>query len=66
VVTLDSIILGSQKPLTSRSKSLMATANCENCGKEVDEMQIDRWGECSACRAADRASDMCVGDLNSK
>jgi len=44
----------------------MAIAKCENCGREVDEDNLDRYGECSACRASDRASDMCVGDLNSK
>lgn len=39
---------------------------CAACGKEVDEMELDRYGECRACNAADRASDMCVGDLNTK
>lgn len=39
---------------------------CAACGKDVDEMETDRYGECNACRAADRASDMCVGDLNTK
>ena len=38
---------------------------CEACGKECPESDVFR-GECSACRAADRASDMCVGDLNTK
>ncbi len=37
---------------------------CENCGKEVDEDNLDRFGECSSCRALERATDMCVGDLN--
>jgi hypothetical protein len=39
-------------------------AKCENCGKEVDEDNLDRFGECSSCRALERATDMCVGDLN--
>lgn len=37
---------------------------CAGCGQEVKDYDIDRWGECGACRAAERASDMCVGDLN--
>ena len=40
---------------------------CENCGKEVaNSWDLDRYGECTACRAEDRATDMTVGDLNSK
>jgi hypothetical protein len=39
---------------------------CAGCGKEVPDYSVDRWGECCACRAEDRASDMCVGDLNSR
>jgi len=39
---------------------------CFTCGKLVPEIQVDRDGECRGCRAADRASDMCVGDLNTK
>lgn len=39
---------------------------CENCGREVDEIQIDRFGECNFCRAEERATDMGVGDLNVK
>lgn len=39
---------------------------CFSCGKLVPERQVDRDGDCVACRAADRASDMCVGDLNNK
>jgi|TARA_Y100000310_G_C20214450_1_gene592880 hypothetical protein len=40
---------------------------CENCGKEVrNSWDLDRWGECNACKAADRATDMGVGDLNTK
>lgn len=40
--------------------------NCAACGKQVDEIQIDRFGECSACRAEERANDMGVGDLSSR
>lgn len=39
---------------------------CANCNKEVEEDNLDRFGECSFCRAAERASDMGVGDLNTK
>ena len=39
---------------------------CEACGKEVEDWTLSRDKECHACRAADRASDMCVGDLNVK
>lgn len=39
---------------------------CENCGKEVPEHTLDRFGECAWCRAEERATDMCVGDLNKK
>ena len=39
---------------------------CESCGREVYESNLDRYGECSWCRAEERAGDMCVGDLNSK
>jgi len=39
---------------------------CEACGKEVEEWTLSRDGECQACRAADRAGDMTVGDLNTK
>lgn len=39
---------------------------CPGCGKEVSEDDLDRWGDCSACRAQERATDMCVGDLNGK
>jgi hypothetical protein len=38
----------------------------EECGKEVDELDLDRYGECRACRAHDRATDMGVGDINTK
>ena len=34
---------------------------CAECGKEVDEMQVDRYGECRTCKNKD--SGMCVGDL---
>jgi hypothetical protein len=39
---------------------------CANCGKEVSDMQLDRYGECRTCQVADKDSDMCVGDLNAK
>lgn len=39
---------------------------CANCGKEVPEFQLDRWGECNTCRAADRAGDMGVGDIKNR
>ncbi len=38
---------------------------CDACSKECQENDLFR-GECSACRAADRASDMCVGDLGGR
>lgn len=38
---------------------------CDACDKEVPENDLFR-GECSACRALDRASDMCVGDLGGR
>ena len=39
---------------------------CETCDKEVPAHSINREGDCSACRAADRASDMTVGDLGGR
>jgi len=39
---------------------------CESCGREVPEWSLDRWGECGACRADERANNMCVGDLKDK
>lgn len=39
---------------------------CENCGNEVEEWTLDRFGECNACRAHEKATDMGVGDLNVK
>ena len=39
---------------------------CTTCGKLVPERNVDRWGECVACRANDRATDMGVGDINTK
>lgn len=44
----------------------MQEVKCENCGKGVEEDELDRYGECRACRANDRATDMTVGDLNNK
>ena len=44
----------------------MNKVKCENCLKEVDEDEIDRYGECRSCRANDKATDMTVGDLNNK
>lgn len=40
--------------------------NCEMCGKSVHEYDLNRDGECGACRAADRSSDMTVGDLGGR
>ena len=37
---------------------------CENCGRTVKAWDLDRYGECGACRAEERESDMTVGDLN--
>ena len=38
---------------------------CENCGEEVKEKwDLDRYGECRACKTKDKETDMCVGDLN--
>jgi primosomal protein N' len=42
----------------------MNLVKCSNCGKEVDEMQVDRYGECRACQFEERSTDVCVGDLN--
>lgn len=39
---------------------------CEGCGKMVPEYNLDRYGDCGACRAEERAHDMCVGDLKDK
>ena len=38
---------------------------CDMCEKEFEEGELIR-GECMACRAADRASDMTVGDLGGR
>ena len=40
------------------------TKVCESCGKEVPERNLDRYGECSWCRAEDKRTEMTVGDLN--
>ena len=39
---------------------------CQNCGREVPEENLDRWGECGWCRASERDSNMTVGDINNK
>lgn len=39
---------------------------CESCKKDVDEDNLDRYGECSWCRAEEKSTDMGVGDLNSR
>ena len=39
---------------------------CGGCGREVPEHTIDRFGECSWCRADERANNMCVGDMKDK
>lgn len=36
---------------------------CANCGKEVEERQIDRYGECRSCQFEEKSTDMGVGDL---
>jgi len=40
--------------------------SCESCGKLVSELDLNRDGECSFCRANDRAVEMTVGDLGGK
>lgn len=37
---------------------------CDSCGKEVRDWDLDRWGDCTACRSKSRDTDMTVGDLN--
>ena len=37
---------------------------CESCNKEVPEFNLNRDGECSWCRANDKATDMTVGTIN--
>jgi len=52
-----------------RTKKFMENekvVKCENCGKEVPEDNLDKFGECSWCRADERANNMCVGDLKDK
>jgi len=45
----------------------MEKKKCNMCEKEVDAWQVDpRDGECGACKAEDRASDMTVGDLGGR
>ena len=39
---------------------------CSDCNKEVPARNVNRYGECVACVAADRAGDMGVGDINTK
>lgn len=39
---------------------------CSECGNKVPVGRVNRDGECKACQVADRDSDMCVGDLNTK
>jgi len=39
---------------------------CESCRKLVPESNLNRDGECSYCRAEDRAGEMSVGDLGGK
>lgn len=34
---------------------------CDSCDKEVEEWDLDRWGDCPACRAKSKATDMTVG-----
>ena len=44
----------------------MKKVKCEGCGKEVEEDNLDRYGDCSWCREDERAHNMCVGDLKEK
>lgn len=39
---------------------------CDSCGKSVEDWDLDRWGDCPECKAKSKATDMTVGDLNSK
>jgi hypothetical protein len=39
---------------------------CEACGQMVPEHTIDRYGECGACMAEERANNMCVDDMKDK
>lgn len=39
---------------------------CEGCGQMVPDYTLDRFNECGACRAEERAHDMTVGDLASR
>jgi len=39
---------------------------CQGCTREVDVDNLDRYGECSWCRAEERSMNMSVGDLKDK
>ena len=39
---------------------------CDTCNKEVPAYNLDRWGDCGACRAKGKETEMGVGDLNTK
>lgn len=43
------------------AKKIDQMNRCAYCGKKVKSYQL-REGECPACRASDRATDMAVGD----
>lgn len=44
----------------------MQMKKCDSCGDEVAVYNLDRWGDCGACRAKSKETDMGVGDLNTK
>ena len=39
---------------------------CEGCGKLVKAWDSNRWGDCCACRAKSRETDMGVGDTHTR
>jgi hypothetical protein len=45
---------------------MVSLVSCESCGKSVPDYSLNRDGECSFCRAEDRAGEMTVGDLGGK
>ena len=44
----------------------MKLSKCSNCSKDVDEDDLNRYGECRACEFEDRSNDMTVGDLGGR
>jgi len=39
---------------------------CDSCGKETEAYNLDRWGDCKACKVKGQEMDMSVGDLHTK